>query len=155
MMHPLRKQRLQLVILIVAAASVVVGLVAYMLGQNANYFYTPSQIAAGEAPSGVHIRAGGMVVAGSVKRAPDSLDVQFTVTDGTSLLVIKHSGILPDLFDEGEAAIAAGTVDDNLVLQATEVLAKHDEKYTPPEVADAMNQAYERKQKQNQEQYAQ
>jgi cytochrome c-type biogenesis protein CcmE len=139
----------------VAAASVVVGLVAYMLGQNANYFYTPSQIAAGEAPSGVHIRAGGMVVAGSVKRAPDSLDVQFTVTDGTSLLVIKHSGILPDLFDEGEAAIAAGTVDDNLVLQATEVLAKHDEKYTPPEVADAMNQAYERKQKQNQEQYAQ
>jgi cytochrome c-type biogenesis protein CcmE len=155
MMHPLRKQRLQLVILIVAAASVVVGLVAYMLGQNANYFYTPSQIAAGEAPSGVHIRAGGMVVAGSVKRASDSLDVQFTVTDGTSLLVIKHSGILPDLFDEGEAAIAAGTVDDNLVLQATEVLAKHDEKYTPPEVADAMNQAYERKQKQNQEQYAQ
>lgn len=154
-MHPLRKQRLQLVILIVAAASVVVGLVAYMLGQNANYFYTPSQIAAGEAPSGVHIRAGGMVVAGSVKRASDSLDVQFTVTDGTSLLVIKHSGILPDLFDEGEAAIAAGTVDDNLVLQATEVLAKHDEKYTPPEVADAMNQAYERKQKQNQEQYAQ
>jgi len=155
MMHPLRKQRLQLVILIVVAASVVVGLVAYMLGQNANYFYTPSQIAAGEAPSGVHIRAGGMVVAGSVKRAPDSLDVQFTVTDGTSLLVIKHSGILPDLFDEGEAAIAAGTVDDNLVLQATEVLAKHDEKYTPPEVADAMNQAYERKQKQNQEHYAQ
>jgi cytochrome c-type biogenesis protein CcmE len=155
MMHPLRKQRLQLVILIVVAASVVVGLVAYMLGQNANYFYTPSQIDAGEAPSGVHIRAGGMVVAGSVKRAPDSLDVQFTVTDGTSLLVIKHSGILPDLFDEGEAAIAAGTVDDNLVLQATEVLAKHDEKYTPPEVADAMNQAYERKQKQNQEQYAQ
>ena len=154
-MHPLRKQRLQLVILIVVAASVVVGLVAYMLGQNANYFYTPSQIAAGEAPSGVHIRAGGMVVAGSVKRAPDSLDVQFTVTDGTSLLVIKHSGILPDLFDEGEAAIAAGTVDDNLVLQATEVLAKHDEKYTPPEVTDAMNQAYERKQKQNQEQYAQ
>ncbi|MCT2530164.1 cytochrome c maturation protein CcmE [SAR92 clade bacterium H921] len=154
-MHPLRKQRLQLVILIVVAASVVVGLVAYMLGQNANYFYTPSQIAAGEAPGGVHIRAGGMVVAGSVKRAPDSLDVQFTVTDGTSLLVIKHSGILPDLFDEGEAAIAAGTVDDNLVLQATEVLAKHDEKYTPPEVADAMNQAYERKQKQNQEQYAQ
>lgn len=154
-MHPLRKQRLQLVILIVVAASVVVGLVAYMLGQNANYFYTPSQIAAGEAPSGVHIRAGGMVVAGSVKRASDSLDVQFTVTDGTSLLVIKHSGILPDLFDEGEAAIAAGTVDDNLVLQATEVLAKHDEKYTPPEVADAMNQAYERKQKQNQEQYAQ
>ena len=132
MMHPARKQRLQLVILIVVAATLVVSLVVYMLGQNANYFYTPSQIAAGEAPRGVHIRAGGMVVEGSVVRAADSLDVQFTVTDGASLLV--------------EAAIAAGKVDENLVLQATEVLAKHDEKYTPPEVADAMNDAYRRKQ---------
>jgi cytochrome c-type biogenesis protein CcmE len=152
MMHPLRKQRLQFVILIVVAATVVVGLVVYMLGQNANYFYTPSQIAAGEAPQGVHIRAGGMVVEGSVQRSPDSLDVQFAVTDGASLLVIQHSGILPDLFDEGEAAIAAGMIDDNLVLQATEVLAKHDEKYTPPEVADAMNEAYQRKQEYKQTQ---
>jgi cytochrome c-type biogenesis protein CcmE len=152
MMHPLRKQRLQFVILIVVAATVVVGLVVYMLGQNANYFYTPSQIAAGEAPQGVHIRAGGMVVEGSVQRSPDSLDVQFAVTDGASVLVIQHSGILPDLFDEGEAAIAAGMIDDNLVLQATEVLAKHDEKYTPPEVADAMNEAYQRKQEYKQTQ---
>jgi cytochrome c-type biogenesis protein CcmE len=152
MMHPLRKQSLQFVILIVVAATVVVGLVVYMLGQNANYFYTPSQIAAGEAPQGVHIRAGGMVVEGSVQRSPDSLDVQFSVTDGASLLVIQHSGILPDLFDEGEAAIAAGMIDDNLVLQATEVLAKHDEKYTPPEVADAMNEAYQRKQEYKQTQ---
>jgi cytochrome c-type biogenesis protein CcmE len=138
--------------LIVVAATVVVGLVVYMLGQNANYFYTPSQIAAGEAPQGVHIRAGGMVVEGSVQRSPDSLDVQFAVTDGASLLVIQHSGILPDLFDEGEAAIAAGMIDENLVLQATEVLAKHDEKYTPPEVADAMNEAYQRKQEYKQTQ---
>jgi cytochrome c-type biogenesis protein CcmE len=152
MMHPLRKQRLQFVILIVVAATVAVGLVVYMLGQNANYFYTPSQIAAGEAPQGVHIRAGGMVVEGSVQRSPDSLDVQFAVTDGASLLVIQHSGILPDLFDEGEAAIAAGMIDENLVLQATEVLAKHDEKYTPPEVADAMNEAYQRKQEYKQTQ---
>jgi cytochrome c-type biogenesis protein CcmE len=152
MMHPLRKQRLQFVILIVVAATVTVGLVVYMLGQNANYFYTPSQIAAGEAPQGVHIRAGGMVVEGSVQRSPDSLDVQFAVTDGASLLVIQHSGILPDLFDEGEAAIAAGMIDENLVLQATEVLAKHDEKYTPPEVADAMNEAYQRKQEYKQTQ---
>lgn len=151
-MHPLRKQRLQFVILIVVAATVVVGLVVYMLGQNADYFYTPSQIAAGEAPQGVHIRAGGMVVEGSVQRSPDSLDVQFAVTDGASMLVIQHSGILPDLFDEGEAAIAAGMIDENLVLQATEVLAKHDEKYTPPEVADAMNEAYQRKQEYKQTQ---
>jgi cytochrome c-type biogenesis protein CcmE len=152
MMHPLRKQRLQFVILIVVAATVVVGLVVYMLGQNANYFYTPSQIAAGEAPQGVHIRAGGMVVEGSVQRSPNSLDVQFAVTDGASILVIQHSGILPDLFDEGEAAIAAGVIDENQVLQATEVLAKHDEKYTPPEVADAMNEAYQRKQEYKQTQ---
>lgn len=151
-MHPLRKQRLQFVILIVVAATVVVGLVVYMLGQNANYFYTPSQIAVGEAPQGVQIRAGGMVVEGSVQRAADSLDVQFAVTDGASILVIQHSGILPDLFDEGEAAIAAGKIDANRVLQATEVLAKHDEKYTPPEVADAMNEVYQRKQEYKQTQ---
>jgi cytochrome c-type biogenesis protein CcmE len=106
----------------------------------------------GEAPQGVHIRAGGMVVEGSVQRSPNSLDVQFAVTDGASILVIQHSGILPDLFDEGEAAIAAGVIDENQVLQATEVLAKHDEKYTPPEVADAMTRPYQRKQEYKQTQ---
>jgi cytochrome c-type biogenesis protein CcmE len=119
---------------------------AYMLGQNANYFYTPSQIAAGEAPKAVHIRAGGMVVEGSVQRSPDSLDVLFDVSDGMATLTIHFAGILPDLFDEGEAAIASGKLDENNILRATEVLAKHDEKYTPPEVADAMNKAYELKQ---------
>ena len=148
-MHPIRRQRLQLVILLVVAASAIVGLMAYMLGQNANYFYTPSQIVAGEAPQAVHIRAGGMVVEGSVRRAADSLDVHFDVSDGMSTLTIHFAGILPDLFDEGEAAIAAGKLDDNMVLRATEVLAKHDEKYTPPEVADAMNKAYELKQQEN------
>ncbi len=149
-MHPLRKQRLQLVILLVVAATSVVGLIVYMLGQNANYFYTPAQIANGEAPKAVYIRAGGMVVDGSVVRSTESLAVQFEVSDGLSSLVVQYSGILPDLFAEGEAAIASGTLDDNLVLQATEVLAKHDEKYTPPEVADAMNQAYKVKQEASQ-----
>ena len=117
MMHPARKQRLQLVILIVVAATVVVSLVVYMLGQNANYFYTPSQIAAGEAPRGVHIRAGGMVVEGSVVRAADSLDVQFTVTDGASLLVVQHRGILPDLFDEGEHSLVLIFHQNKLILE--------------------------------------
>jgi len=147
-MHPIRKQRLQMVILIVVTASLVVGLIAYMIGQNANYFYTPAQIAAGEAPQSVSIRAGGMVVDGSVVRSPDSLDVRFTVTDGMATLDVQYGGILPDLFAEGEAAIASGKLDENLVLQANEVLAKHDENYTPPEVADAMNAAYESKQRQ-------
>lgn len=147
-MHPIRKQRLQMVILIVVAASLVVGLIAYMIGQNANYFYTPAQIAAGEAPQSVNIRAGGMVVDGSVVRSPDSLDVRFTVTDGMATLDVQYGGILPDLFAEGEAAIASGKLDEYLVLQANEVLAKHDENYTPPEVAEAMNAAHEGKQRQ-------
>ena len=86
-----------------------------------------------------------MVVDGSVVRSDDSLWVQFKITDGVEMLTIEHTGILPDLFAEGEAAIASGKVDENVVLQATQILAKHDEKYTPPEVADAMNEAYKQK----------
>jgi len=145
-MHSLRKQRLQLVILLVIATSLVVGLVLYMLRENGNFFYTPEEIMSGEAPRGVYLRAGGMVVDGSLQRADDSLWAQFKVTDGIETLTVEYSGILPDLFAEGEAAIASGTVDDNLVLQATEILAKHDENYTPPEVADAMSEAYKQKQ---------
>ena len=146
-MNSLRKQRLQVVLLIVLAGVLASGLIIYMLGQNANYFYTPSQIAQGEAPQGVFLRAGGMVVEGSLLRDPDSLAVEFRVTDGNAVLVIQYRGILPDLFDEGEAAIAAGKVDQNLVLQATEVLAKHDENYMPPEVAESMSEAYLNKRK--------
>ena len=101
----------------------------------------------GEAPADVFIRAGGMVVEGSVRRDPNSLAVNFDVTDGTAVLGIRYTGILPDLFAENEAAIAAGRLDQNRVLQASEVLAKHDEKYTPPEVAESMNAAYKAKQK--------
>lgn len=145
-MHPIRKQRLQVVLLIVVASSLAAGLVAYMLGQNANYFFTPSQVLQGEAPENVSIRAGGMVVEGSIERSPDSLDVSFLVTDGLGDLKVSYSGILPDLFAEGEAAIATGKLDADRVLRASQVLAKHDENYTPPEVADAMNQAYKIKQ---------
>ncbi|HIG66570.1 MAG TPA: cytochrome c maturation protein CcmE [Porticoccaceae bacterium] len=141
-MNNLRKQRLEVVLLIIVAGALASGLIIYMLGQNANYFYTPSQIARGEAPEGVFLRAGGMVVEGSLVRDMDSLALEFKVTDGSSVLVVQHTGILPDLFGEGEAAIAAGKVDQNLVLQATEVLAKHDENYMPPEVAESMSEAY-------------
>jgi len=146
-MHSMRKQRLQIVVLIVAASAIATGLLVYMLGKNANYFYTPSQVFLGEAPEGIFIRAGGMVVEGSVRRDPDSLAVDFEVTDGRAILGIRYTGILPDLFAENEAAIAAGKLDQYMVLQASEVLAKHDEKYTPPEVAEAMNAAYDAKQK--------
>jgi cytochrome c-type biogenesis protein CcmE len=149
-MHPIRKQRLQIVVLIVIASSLAAGLIVYMLGQNANYFFTPAQVLQGEAPKDITIRAGGMVVEGSIERSSDSLDVSFLVTDGLADLKINYSGILPDLFAEGEAAIATGKLDGDKVLQASQVLAKHDENYTPPEVADAMKQAYDLKQ---QEQY--
>ena len=145
-MHPIRKQRLQIVLLIVIASSLAAWLVVYMLGQNANYFFTPSQVLEGEAPENITIRAGGMVVEGSVERSSDSLDVSFVVTDGLGNLKVSYSGILPDLFAEGEAAIATGKLDSEKVLRASQVLAKHDENYTPPEVADAMNQAYNLKQ---------
>jgi cytochrome c-type biogenesis protein CcmE len=87
-----------------------------------------------------------MVVEGSIQRSTDSLDVSFLVTDGLGNLKVSYSGILPDLFAEGEAAIATGKLDSDKVLFASQVLAKHDENYTPPEVADAMNQAYKLKQ---------
>ena len=141
-MHPLRKQRLQIVVLIVVAATLGAALIAYMLGQNANYFFTPSQIAAGEAPMGITIRAGGMVVENSVQRAEDSLETSFLVTDGANSVSVTYSGILPDLFAEGEAAVATGVLGSDRVLQASQVLAKHDENYTPPEVAEAMQEGY-------------
>lgn len=142
-MHPLRRQRLQVVILIIFGGVCASALIIYALGQNANFFFTPTQIKEGEAPRGTFIRAGGMVVEGSLKRDENSLAVEFSVTDGASTLLVRHTGILPDLFAEGEAAIAAGRLVGNNILQATEVLAKHDEKYTPPEVADSMNAAYQ------------
>ena len=140
-MHPIRKQRLQLVILLVVAASAIVGLMAYMLGQNANYFFTPSQVLQGAAPENVTIRAGGMVVEGSIQRSSDSLDVSFLVTDGLGDLKVSYNGILPDLFAEGEAAIATGKLDADKILRASQVLAKHDENYMPPEAQHALDQA--------------
>jgi len=140
-MHPVRKQRLITVLFIVVFASVAVGLMAFALRENINLFYPPSKIVAGEAPVDKRIRAGGCVLPGSVQRSTDSLDVDFLVTDGAAQLQIHYSGILPDLFAEGEAVVVNGRLDGDGVFQATEVLAKHDETYTPPEVADSMQGA--------------
>ena len=142
-MHPVRRKRLVAVLFIVVVATVAVGLLTYALRQNINLFYTPSQVVAGEAPEGTRIRVGGMVVEGSISRARDSLDTRFRVTDGPAEVEVTYSGILPDLFGEGEAAVATGMLNDSGVLAASEVLAKHDENYVPPEVADAMNKAME------------
>lgn len=145
-MHPIRRQRLIAVIFIIVAASVAVGLLTYALRQNINLFFAPSQIAAGEAPQGVRIRIGGMVVGQSVVRAQDSLDILFALTDGPHQVQVSYTGILPDLFSEGEAAVASGKLGEDGIFIATEVLAKHDENYTPPEVMDAMEKAHGKQQ---------
>lgn len=144
-MKPARRQRLQLVVFIVSVASIGIGLAVYALRDNINLFYTPSRILAGDAPEDVRIRVGGMVVPNSFSRQEDSLDTQFEVTDGAASIRIRYSGILPDLFAEDEAAVATGRWTSEKVFQAEEVMAKHDEEYTPPEVADAMEKAHSRK----------
>lgn len=137
-MNPKRKKKLVLLSSMVAAVGIAVGLVLFALSENINLFYTPTQIAEGEAPVGQRIRAGGMVVDGSVKRAPDSLDVEFAVTDYKHEVVVKYSGILPDLFREGQGIVTMGSMNADGLFEASEVLAKHDENYMPPEVEAAL-----------------
>ena len=135
-MHPVRKQRLLVVLFIALGSSVIVWLVLSALGENLNYFYPPSKIA--EAPTGVPIRAGGCVIPGSVARAGEGLQVNFTITDGVAELPVSYDKILPALFAEGEAAVIKGKLGRDGVLQASQVLAKHDENYTPAEVAKSV-----------------
>ena len=117
------------------------GLTSYALRGNINLFYSPSEVAAGEAPTDRSIRVGGMVVEGSVARARDKLETRFIVTDFASSVTVTYDGILPDLFAEGEGVVATGILGANGVVTASEVLAKHDENYMPPEVADALEKA--------------
>jgi cytochrome c-type biogenesis protein CcmE len=137
-MHPVRKQRLYLVLFVVLFSSAAIGLVAYALRGNINLFYPPVDVAAGKAPVGQPIRVGGMVVDGSVQRSDDSLAVRFQLTDYEASVPVIYKGILPDLFGEGQGAVASGMLNSDGVLEASEVLAKHDENYMPPEVADAL-----------------
>jgi len=140
-MHPVRKQRLYIVLFIVIFSSIAVLLMTYALRENINLFYPPSKIVAGEAPVDRTIRVGGCVIAGSVERSTKNLDVSFDITDGAADMKVYYSGILPDLFAEGEAIVANGKLNAEGAFNATEVLAKHDEEYMPPEVAEAMKQA--------------
>lgn len=137
-MHPKRKQRLILVIFIVILSSTAIGLTVFALRENLNLFYPPMNIVNGDAPVGKTIRAGGCVVPGSISRASDSLQVSFDVTDGVAELPVTYDSILPDLFAEGEAVVVTGQLNNQGVFIASKVLAKHDENYTPPEVADTV-----------------
>lgn len=139
-MNPKRKQRLLIVLGIVLGVSVAATLIGVALKENINLFFTPSQMAAGEAPIGKTIRVGGLVVEGSVNRG-EGLTVSFEVTDKAEKMTIYFDGILPDLFREGQGIIALGEVDSSGRFVAEEVLAKHDEEYMPPEVKDAIEKA--------------
>ncbi|AZE03843.1 cytochrome c maturation protein CcmE [Pseudomonas chlororaphis] len=137
-MNPLRKKRLLIILGVLGGVGVAVGLALSALQQNINLFYTPTQIANGEAPHDTRIRAGGMVQMGSLQRSADSLDVRFVVIDFNKAVTITYRGILPDLFREGQGIVALGKLNADGVVVADEVLAKHDEKYMPPEVTKAL-----------------
>jgi cytochrome c-type biogenesis protein CcmE len=140
-MHPVRKQRLYIVLFVVVFSSAAIGLVTYALRGNINLFFPPAEVAAGKAPVGQPIRVGGMVLEGSVQRSDDTLRVQFVVTDYQANVPVVYEGILPDLFGEGQGAVVSGMLNEQGVLEGTEVLAKHDENYMPPEVAEALEKS--------------
>jgi cytochrome c-type biogenesis protein CcmE len=140
-MKPARKRKLFLIVLMSTILSIVIALVLYALRQNINLFYTPSQIALGEAPNNCSIRIGGMVVPGSIARDQQDLTVRFKITDYSHTVEVEYKGILPDLFREGQGIVAQGRVINPLHVKASQVLAKHDEKYMPPEVKDALAKA--------------
>lgn len=139
-MNPKRQRKLILIIALVAGIGIAVGLATYAMRQNINLFYTPSQLANGEAPSGQRIQAGGLVVAGSLKRDPNSLAVTFMISDLKKEVPVTYTGILPDLFKEGTGVVANGQFVNGRV-EAEEILAKHDEQYMPPQVKDAIKDA--------------
>ena len=142
-MNPTRKRRLWLVLAAVAAAAIATTLIAMALQRNVAYLYTPAEVLRGEAGAHARFRLGGMVEKGSFKRAPGSLEAHFLVTDGDAQLPVVYDKILPDLFREGQAVVATGSMKDG-VFVAENVLAKHDETYMPKEVADKMAAAHKK-----------
>jgi cytochrome c-type biogenesis protein CcmE len=137
MMTP-RRKRLMIILLSIAGIGIAAALILTAFEKNLMYFYSPSEVALGEAPTNRPFRLGGMVVEGSVLRPPEGLSVWFTLTDFNEERVVYYEGILPDLFREGQGIVANGQMNDSGVFVASEVLAKHDENYMPPEVADAV-----------------
>ncbi len=133
-----RRRRMVLVALILLGVGGAVALALTAFQDNLLYYYTPTQVAAGEAPTDRVFRVGGMVIEGSFKRAPGSLEAQFVLTDYESNVTVSYTGVLPDLFREGQGIIARGKLGDGGLFVAEEVLAKHDENYMPPDVADTL-----------------
>ncbi len=137
-MNAVRRRRMMLVGAIGLGAATAVVLALQAFNENLMFFFSPTEVASGEAPEGRPFRIGGMVVEGSVQRDPDTLDVSFALTDNQEEVTVVYRGILPDLFREGQGIVANGRLAGGGVFRAEEVLAKHDENYMPPEVAAAM-----------------
>jgi cytochrome c-type biogenesis protein CcmE len=136
-----RHKRIALIAGALAALGIAVALILNAFQSNLVFFYTPTQVAAHEAPQGRSFRIGGMVEQGSLQRQPDGVTVRFVVTDSVKSVPVTYRGILPDLFREGKGVVAQGKIGADGVFAAAEVLAKHDENYMPPEAADAMERA--------------
>jgi len=140
-MSPVRKQRMYLVLLLVSAVSIATFFIIQAFNQNMMFFYSTTEVQEGKAHADREFRIGGLVTNGSVKRADDSLLVSFELTDSQTPVQIEYTGILPDLFREGQGIIAKGQLNSEGVFVAKEVLAKHDENYMPPEVAASIQHA--------------
>ena len=141
-MTPRRRRRLILVLGIVAGVSIAGALALSAFRQNVTFFFDPTQVASGQVPRGERFRLGGMVTQGSLQRAPGSLEVHFVVTDFSHDVPVSYTGVLPDLFREGAGVVAHGRLNTDGTFVADEVLAKHDEKYMPPEVARSLKRRH-------------
>ena len=139
-----RHKRIALILGGLAVLGLVAALVLNAFQSNLVFFFSPTQVAAGEAPKGKSFRIGGMVKEGTLKREADGVTLRFVMTDTEKDMVVAYKGILPDLFKEGKGAVAQGKLGDDGVFMASEVLAKHDENYMPPEAAKAVGDAHNR-----------
>ncbi len=137
-MKPARKQRLILIGLMVIGASIATAFALKSFNDNLMYFFPPTDVVEGKAPKDALFRLGGMVIKGSVERPGDGMMVRFKLTDFKKEVTVEYTGILPDLFREGQGIVAHGRLNSQGVFIAEEVLAKHDENYMPPEVASSL-----------------
>jgi len=135
-----RRQRMVLVGLVFAGVVLAVVLALQAFQDNMLYFYSPTEVLEGKAPAGKEVRLGGLVETGSLQRISGELEVRFNVIDANNSLTVSYSGVLPDLFREGQGIIAFGTIGTDGLFTAREVLAKHDENYMPPEVAEMLEE---------------
>jgi cytochrome c-type biogenesis protein CcmE len=142
-MNPIRKKRLTLIGLMVAGIAVATWLALNAFDENLMFYFSTSEVVEGKAPTAHPFRIGGLVEVDSVKRKPDGLTTAFSITDNAKAVTVEYTGILPDLFREGQGIVAMGQLNETGIFIASEVLAKHDENYMPPEVADSLKTAHE------------